>query len=374
MPEDFSTQRVTRLTPLATVLGMIDSGVRPAAAQRRPLHAAGNLALAKDVVAPLLPPAAIALCDGYAVAAAAIADAGAYAPVALAKIPVRVDVGEVLPKGADAVAPLDAIVLQGNQASAIAAVAPGDGVLAAGGDAAANMALRRSGERLRPTDAAILAAAGIIDVMVRAPSIHIARGRLDRSPLIDAILVLLRRAVTAAGGTVLEGPEDPLPLDAALADGDADAVIAVGGTGSGRDDESVRALIRLGQVAAHGIAVSPGETAAFGFVGARPVLLLPGRLDAVLAVWLLIGRHLVAKLAGGAVEDRRAMLPLRRKATSSIGLTELIPVNCNDGMAEPLASGYLSFASLARSDGWIAIPADSEGFAVGTSVAVSPWP
>ena len=50
------------------------------------------------------------------------------------------------------------------------------------------------------------------------------------------------------------------------------------------------------------IAVSPGETAAFGFVGTRPVLLMPGRLDSALAIWLLIGRHIIAKLSGGRVE------------------------------------------------------------------------
>ena len=122
-----------------------------------------------------------------------------------------------------------------------------------------------------------------------------------------------------------------------------DLIIAIGGTGSGRRDDSVRALAQHGAVEAHGIAVSPGETAAFGFVGARPVLLVPGRLDAALAVWLLIGRHLVAKLAGGRVEDMPAVMPLKRKVTSAIGLTEVMPVICADGMAEPLGSGYLSF-------------------------------
>ena len=102
-------------------------------------------------------------------------------------------------------------------------------------------------------------------------------------------------------------------LHEALARDEADAVIAIGGTGGGRDDDSVRTLARLGRVEAHGIAVSPGETAAFGFAGERPVLLIPGRLDAALAVWLLIGRHLVAKLAGGSVDDAPAMLPLKRK-------------------------------------------------------------
>jgi molybdopterin molybdotransferase len=374
MPQDSSTQRITRLTPLGAVLAIIESGVRPVAAQPRPLHAAGNLILAEDVVAPLLPPAAIAMRDGYAVAAVDMADAGPYASIEFVKVPERVDVGEVLPKGTDAIAPLDAVVLRGNRASAIAPVAPGEGALAAGGDAVANTPLRRRGERLRPTDAAVMAAAGIADVMVRPPNIHVARGRQNGSALIDAILALLGGAITAAGGTVQEGPEDALPLDAVLPDGDADAVIAVGGTGSGRDDEAVRALTRLGQLEAHGIAISPGETAAFGFVGTRPVLLVPGRLDAALAVWLLIGRHLVAKLAGGGIEDVPHTLPLKRKVTSIIGMTELVPVRRADGMAEPLASGYLSFTALAHSDGWIAVPAESEGFAAGTPVAVNPWP
>ena len=165
-----------------------------------------------------------------------------------------------------------------------------------------------------------------------------------------------------------------IPLEPALGDPETDAVIAVGGTGSGRRDAASIRWRGSASVEVHGIAVSPGETAAFGFVGAKPVLLVPGRLDAALAIWLLIGRHLVAKLAGGSVEDWPVTLPLKRKVTSTIGLTELVPVSCAGGMAEPLASGYLSLTSLARSDGWIVVPAESEGFAAGTPVAVRPWP
>jgi len=137
---------------------------------------------------------------------------------------------------------------------------------------------------------------------------------------------------------------------------------------------AVRTLARFGTVEAHGIAISPGETAAFGFVDGRPVLLVPGRLDAALAAWLLIGRHLLAKLAGGEVDDLPAMVPLKRKITSTIGLTELAPVACSGNVAEPLASSYLSLQSLARSSGWTIIPADSEGAGAGTLIAVNPWP
>ena len=54
-------------------------------------------------------------------------------------------------------------------------------------------------------------------------------------------------------------------------------MVAIGGTGSGRNDASVRTLARIGEVAFHGIGITPGETTALGFVDGRPVLLLPGR-------------------------------------------------------------------------------------------------
>jgi molybdopterin biosynthesis enzyme len=180
------------------------------------------------------------------------------------------------------------------------------------------------------------------------------------------------RHATAEVGSAVTGQS--VALEQALGDPETDAVIALGGTGSGRRDRAVHTLAHHGRVEAHGIAVSPGESAAFGFAGSKPVLLVPGRLDAALAIWLMIGRRLVAKLAGCRVEDAPVMLPLKRKVTSTIGLVELMPVRCVERMAESLGSGYLSFQSLTRSDGWIAVPEDSEGYQAGAIVAVRSWP
>ena len=367
MAADSSIQRIARLTPLSAILALIESRVVAVKPQKCAVAAALGRTLAEDVVAAQLPPLTIALRDGFAVEAGAIADAGPYSPVPFALKPQWVEVGEPLPSGTDAVAPFDAV---NDRGEAIAAVSPGEGVLAAGGDCTPCTPLRRAGERMRAIDIAVIAAAGIAEVAVRSPRIRIACGSTMKTPLIESALDGLAHAATAAGCTVLEGGG----LDRALADESADAVIALGGTGSGRRDAAVKTLARLGGVEAHGIAASPGETAAFGFAGARPVLLVPGRLDAALAIWLLIGRHVAAKLAGGGVADLPVTLPLKRKVTSTIGLTELIPVSCAGGVAEPLASGYLSLQSLARSDGWIVVPAESEGFAAGTPVAVRAWP
>ncbi len=106
--------------------------------------------------------------------------------------------------------------------------------------------------------------------------------------MIDAAMGFIAGDIGDHGGVAISN--DGTDLESALADQGADAVVAIGGTGTGRNDASVCTLARLGRVEAHGIALSPGETAAVGFAGSRPVLLLPGRLDAALAVWLVIGQ------------------------------------------------------------------------------------
>jgi molybdopterin molybdotransferase len=364
-------QRISRLTPLRAILALIESRVSPVKARKCATAAAAGFTLADDVVTAERPTSSIALADGFAVDAAAVADAGPYAPALLPALPQWIEAGQSLPRGTDAVAPLDAITQRGERVEVIVPVLTGQGILPAGGDAAAQTALRRAGERMRDIDCAVAAAVGFAELNVREPRIWIARGRATTTPLIDAGLAMLARFVGKSGATIHGELTD---LHEALARDEADAVIALGGTGGGRDDESVRTLARLGRVEAHGIAVSPGETAAFGFAGERPVLLIPGRLDAAFALWLLVGRHLVAKLAGGSVTDAPTVVPLKRKVTSTIGMTELVPVACGGGMAEPLGSGYLSFAALTRSDGWIVVAADSEGFPAGAEVAVRPWP
>jgi len=43
-------------------------------------------------------------------------------------------------------------------------------------------------------------------------------------------------------------------------------------------------------------------------------------------------------------------------------------------VVEPLATRYLPLSSLTRADGWILVPAESEGYPAGAAVNVRPWP
>ncbi|HEU5016909.1 MAG TPA: molybdopterin-binding protein [Pseudolabrys sp.] len=364
-------QTISRFTPLAELTALMDREVKPTVPHALELAAAGGAILAGDVAAPARPNAAIALIDGWALSAEATRDAGGYAPALLADVPQRVDVGDVMPPGADCVAPLDIVKMADGRAKVLAAVGPGDGVLPAGGDSNPSEPLRRAGERLRGIDVAVCAAAGVSHLTVRQPRLHVAA--LRRTDIVAAAARAIAADIERFGGIVRH--EDGTNDFATLLN-DADAFITLGGTGTGHKDAAVTDLHEKGRVAVHGVALTPGETMAFGFIGDRPVLLLPGRLDAALAVWLIAGRHLLGRLAGADLELRQPTerLPLARKVVSTVGLAELIPVRRVGNEVEPLASKYLPFSALTRSDGWILVPAASEGYSAGTLVSVSPWP
>ena len=371
-PSQTAPQRLTRLSPLSEAFAAIDAVARAVApGDVAPLAAVGRVPAA-DVTAPgPLPPAALALRDGWAVRAELVADAGPYSPVPLGPPPTWVEVGDAMPVGADAVLPADSVATTAGRAEALSPVAPGEGVMAAGADARPGQVLAVAGRRLRGIDAAILRRAGIGRVSVRVPRVRIACAYGGREMGEDFVAPWIARAIDAMGGVVLAGTSR---LAVALDDPEADAVVAVGGTGAGRRDDSVRALARAGTVAFHGVGLQPGETAAFGSAGGRPVLLLPGRLDAALAAMLVLGRHLLARLAGAGDVEAGAVVTLRRKVTSTVGISEVVLVRRAADGVEPIAANVFPLQALARADGYIVVPAHSEGHPPGATVEMRALP
>jgi molybdopterin molybdotransferase len=369
----------SRLAPLSEVLARIDALARPVEAREVEVASATGRVLAADVpVDQSLPGAAIALRDGWAVRADAIADAGPYAPAALIPPPVFVEVGAPLPPETDAVLPSDVLTMRGGVAEVTASAVPGDGMLAAGADAAHGRILLRAGERLRVTDVALLRAAGVPRVAVRAPRLVIVTANPFIDAIDDTVTPLIARAVERDGGSahIVPGARDGASnLEHALAETDnADAVVIVGGSGAGRHDASVYTLAKLGTVHVHGIGLVPGDTAALGSLGTRPVLILPGRLDAALAVWLVLGRHLLVRLTGRAAAEAGTPVRLARKIASTVGIAEVILVSrCEDGI-EPIASGYFPLQALAQADGFVLVAPEREGFPPGATVAMHALP
>ena len=375
MVADSEIQRIARLTPLADVLASFDLSVGPVEPREEAVSKALGLTLAASaVIADGHPKAALALRDGYAVrvrrdarrqllcAGAAVARAGARRcrRCACRRAPTRWRRSTPCRCAA-------------RKAQALAAVAPGEGVLAPNADATAGLQLRLAGARLAPDR----------------------RGAADRAR---------RRAragppAARAGGARRRGRHHSRRRDAdRQRRSTSESGIAVTGrhrarsraerrqrrhgrrhrrhrqrhattTACARSPASARSQF-------HGIGITPGETTALGFVGPRPVLLLPGRIDAALAGWLTIGRRMLARRAFRLIEEQPFAAELARKIASPLGLAEIVAVRRRLGRVEPVAQGYLSMQALAHAEGWILIPADSEGHAArrarrGEAVAMS---
>jgi molybdopterin molybdotransferase len=365
-------QRIARLTPLADVLARLDALVEPAAPRPADLSAARGRILAEDIViASPIPPTARALRDGWAVASDLTIEASGYAPAPL-PFALRLDAGEPMPDGADAVTPLDAVAIRDGAAHALAPVSPGEGVLPAAADGAPGATFLPAGRPVGAVEIALLTAIGVAAVSVCVPRLRLVRAGPAGDPVIDAAVRYLADAVESQGGVaVIAAQED---LAQALAAVDVDAIIVVGGTGSGRRDVTVRTLASVGAVLVHGVALLPGETTALGTVGARPVLAVPGRLDAALAAWHLLGRAMLARLAGNRETPPMRTARLTHKLSSPVGLSELVPVRCEGPAATPIASGYVPLAALAQANGWVLIGADSEGYPAQSEVVIRPWP
>jgi molybdopterin molybdotransferase len=247
--------------------------------------------------------------------------------------------------------------------------------------------LLKTGRRLLPYDIALLAAAGVARVqVVRPPRVHcflVARtiAEATASPvgiLHDANGPLLRGLVQRDGGTVAELRQidrDCAAIRDALAVPGSDVIIVVGGTGRGSGDASAATVAEAGELAIHGVALSPGETACLGRTNIGvPIFLLPGAPTSCLWAYEFFAGRAVRRLAG-----RKPTLPFGvremttvRKIVSAIGMTEVCPVRClGDDQVEPIASfAETGLGAVALADGFVIVSEGSEGVPEGALVTV----
>jgi molybdopterin biosynthesis enzyme len=329
---------------------------------------AGGLVLAEDVLAPgNLPPGALALERGYAIAARATVGASSYLPNLLSEMPPLLEAGEALPPGSDAILDVDDVRQAPGGAEIIATVAPGRQMRQAGGDLRAGRVIVPAGTRLGGLQVAVLRAARLTEVPVRVPAVVVMAPK-GSSPCAALVMDLVAKA--GADVNIAYVPEARL-TDALRSTGSADLVMVAGWRGPAFRS-AVGSLTETRRLVGRDLAVSPGAAVACGFLVAEghaaPVVLLPGRLEETLAAWLMLARPSLDRLAGFIGSRPAAALPLARKIASAPGMVDLALVRCEAGQWKPLAAGDISWAALAEADAWLTIPAESEGFAAGEIV------
>jgi molybdopterin biosynthesis enzyme len=353
------------LTPVAEALSRLLEGARPVAARSVPLRAAEGKILAEPLSASgPVPPRSIALRDGWAVAAEEVAGASSYSPVFLPNAPIWVVERQTLPPGADCVLPPDSVSETGGIAEVAASAHPGEGARRAGEDANRGAVLRRAGEAMRALDVAAASAAGLDRCLVREPRVRV----LSVGARPDAVSDFLgREAVLAAAQMVHQAVSERTRATALGTTPRPDLILITG------DMTLASEILRQnGAVLAASLALRPGEFAACGRVGDAPVVIVPPRVEAALALSLLMIGPCLERLSGAkpqaaGLEDR-----LTRKISSALGVTEVVLLRETLDGFEPLAVGDLSLSAMGAADHWLAIPPESEGHAAGELVEARP--
>ena len=397
-------QGFRRRSDVPAVLAWIDRHALRLDAERVPLESAAGRVLARDVVAPIdVPGFDRSAMDGYALRGEETSGASEYNPLPFAVIgqalpgeryaghvapgqALRIMTGAPVPEHVDAVVPAEFASESAGRIEITRPVAPGQLVARRGEDVQAGSAVLAAHRRLRAQDAALIASLGEASVdVVRKPRVRIlitgnevvAPGApKDLYQVYDANSYVLRGLIGRDGG-VLESMhrlrDDPDAIRAALVAPGADVILVSGGSSVGSEDHAPRLVAEAGELPIHGVAMRPSSPAGAGRIGEALVFLLPGNPVSCLCAYDFFAGRAIRLRAGLAADwpHRTRVCTVARKIVSAIGRVDYCRVRLADGRVEPLAlSGASILSSTVRADGFVIVPAESEGYGPGTSVSV----
>lgn len=317
--------------------------VRPLPAENVSIAAASGRVSAEDVHARVdLPPFASSAMDGFAVRAAdlpgtlrMVGESAAGRPLDAqleAGCAAPISTGAVVPEGADAVVPIENVVVQDNEVEIAQAVEPGAHIRPRGGDVNVGELVVPAGVRLTPGRLAAAAAAGVAELScARRPRVAVLAtgselvdpgGTLRPGEIYETNGLMLSSALTAAGADVVtEAPveDDEQALRDALERGlAADILVTSGGVSVGEHD-LVRAVAReLGvEEIFWRVSIKPGKPVSFGVRGNTLVFGLPGN-----PVSSLVGCELFVKPALRALQGIPDPLPSFEPGRLAVGLRQ----------------------------------------------------
>ena len=327
---DYLRGMSVRLSLDLCLSGALDSVVPVASTWGEMTSALGGI-LAQDIPLPHdMPRSAEALRAGYAVAALDLVGASTSAPVPLFA-PVSVVPGEPLPAGMDAILPEDGIETTAGWPEAIRPLNPGEDVRRMGHDGRAGEMIAAAGTRLTARHILMATCAGITGTDIRQPRVAFT---LDD----PAQRAFVQSWFAGLGACVVDGPAD-LTLRATT-------------------DHTPR------------LALAPAETAWLARTGAGLLLTVPARFDGMVAACLGLALPALACLSGA--EPLSRTLPLARKLTSTVGLSELVLLTEQTGQWQPQPAGTLTLSGLATASAFAILPPDSEGLPIGAPLTATP--
>jgi len=371
-----------------------------------PLADAAGLILAEPVLTPSdLPRFDNAAMDGFAVLASdtiaspsrlrLVGSAAAGTPTVLrveTGQAVAISTGAVLPRGADAIVPLEETQIAGGHLLLKRPAEPGQYVRRAGEDLRTGDLLLPAGRELGPGQLAAMAAVGANSALVQprprvaivptGDEVRLPGEVLGAGQVYDAVtipLLALIEEVGATGRGQPVAPDDPASLRRAVraAAEEADAILTVGGVSVGRRD-LIATLGRPGEVRVYRLALRPAKPFAFGAVFGVPLFGLPGNPASALVAFEELVRPALLLMMGKAPTVRASLRATLFEPIPRVpGQLHMVRVGLwHEGgkvWARPAGlQGAGIIHSLARADGWAVVPSGRSPLPAGARVDVRP--
>jgi len=382
-------KRYLSLRPLDDALTIMKSSFpAPRAVEVIPLvHTVGRVTAEPLYARYAVPVAHTSSMDGYAVQSRDTEGARDTRSLKIFDF-ARINTGEALPDRYNAVVAVEDVWADEGGFEIRKAAVPLQNVHTRGSDVKSGQLIIPRGHQIRPFDVGTLAAYGYTELAVRSVRIGvIATGNelvtpgtvpgpgqvVENNTLVTAAYLAGMGATCKNYGII---PDDPESIRNALQDAAAenDLVVISAGMSVGRCDCTVDVIAMLGEVLVHGVAMLPGKLALIGRIAGKPVIGLPGYPLAAQAVL----REFAARLLGwwGLVPYPEHTISARiaQKVGSELGSEEFVPVSVANVhgryWAFPRSRGMNMQVATMRSNGYVRIPAEKEGYPTGRELPI----
>ncbi len=368
------------------------------------LDALGRV-LAEDIISPInVPPFARAAEDGYAVRAEDTYGAGQYAPKEFKLVGeintgeykeikvgkgecIRIATGAMLPEGADAVVRVEDTEEDGNIVRVYRPVHPGFDVAPEGEDIKKGEKILAKGTILNPPKIGALAAMGIAKVKVyRRPKIAVLPSgnelmvpgeKIEKGKIYDVNTYTISSVIRENGGEPIIFPfviDDKEDIENKLMESlKYDMVVFSGGSSVGDRDMLIDVVSKHAKILFHGVQIKPGKPT-WCARGDKLIFGMPGFPASCLNDSYQFLGPAVRKMARLPPKKERVVKArMARRITSTLGRMQFFTVHLKDGYAYPAYKTSGAITSLADSDGYIIIPANSDLVEKDEEIEVHLW-
>jgi len=312
---------------------------------------------------------------------------------------VYVDTGDPMPEGFNAVIMIEDVnIIRGTGSGLgdkkyieiISPATPWQHVRVIGEDIVATELILPENQVIRPVDIGAMLAGGHIEVLVRQrPKIVIIPtgteivepgSDLKKGNIIEYNSRVLGGLVSEWGGDPVRFriiPDNLEELKKAILDahGIGDMIVINAGSSAGSEDFTAKAIGDLGEIVLHGVNIKPGKPVILGWVKGKPVLGIPGYPVSAFITFTLFTKPIIHKWQGlDSKEPETLKAKISRQVASTLGQEEFLRVKLgkvgNHYIATPVTRGAGVMMSLVRADGFLRVPAMSEGIGAGSEVEV----